>query len=253
MARPSKTRSRETPDAWPHRLGYVRRMLAEEPARATARRAGEGGAAVRRRRGAGVIAPGRTELEVQHDVRDLAAELLGVEKHWHKRIVRAGANTLDPYDENPPDRVIADDDIVFLDFGPVFEEWEADFGRTYVLGEDPVKHQLRDDLAACSPRRRGTSTRTPTSPASSCTRRRAAGGGARLGVRQRPLRPPGRRVPARHPGPRADHNLLTPAATSRCAGRTWRAGRRTGSSRCTSSTGPRLRRFLRGAAHALTW
>lgn len=95
----------------------------------------------------GVIAPGRTELQVQHDVRDLAAELLGVEKHWHKRIVRAGANTLQPYDENPPDLVIADDDIVFLDFGPVFEEWEADFGRTYVLGDDPVKHQLRDDLA----------------------------------------------------------------------------------------------------------
>ena len=94
----------------------------------------------------GLITPGCTELEVQHAVRDLAADLLGVTKHWHKRIVRAGANTLEPYSENPPDRVIADDDIVFLDFGPVFEEWEADFGRTYVLGDDPVKHQLRDDL-----------------------------------------------------------------------------------------------------------
>jgi Xaa-Pro aminopeptidase len=95
----------------------------------------------------GLIAPGRTELEVQHAVRDLAAELLGVEKHWHKRIVRAGENTLEPYDENPVDRTITDDDIVFLDFGPFFEEWEADFGRTYVVGDDPVKHQLRDDLA----------------------------------------------------------------------------------------------------------
>lgn len=94
-----------------------------------------------------LIAAGRTELEVQHAVRDLAADLLGVTRHWHKRIVRAGANTLAPYDENPPDLVIAEDDIVFLDFGPVFEEWEADFGRTYVLGADPVKHQLRDDLA----------------------------------------------------------------------------------------------------------
>jgi Xaa-Pro aminopeptidase len=95
----------------------------------------------------GLVSPGRTELEVQHAVRDLAADLLGVTKHWHKRIVRAGANTLTPYDENPPDRAIADDDIVFLDLGPVFEEWEADFGRTYVVGDDPVKHQLRDDLA----------------------------------------------------------------------------------------------------------
>ncbi|MCU1623732.1 MAG: aminopeptidase [Frankiales bacterium] len=95
----------------------------------------------------GLIRAGATELEVQHGIRDLAADLLGVERHWHKRIVRAGPNTLEPYDENPPDRVLADDDIVFLDFGPVFEQWEADFGRTYVLGDDPVKLQLRDDLA----------------------------------------------------------------------------------------------------------
>jgi Xaa-Pro aminopeptidase len=94
-----------------------------------------------------LIRAGRTELEVQHAVRDLAADLLGVTKHWHKRIVRAGANTLEPYSENPPDRVIGDDDIVFLDFGPVFEEWEADFGRTYVLGDDPDKHRLNADLA----------------------------------------------------------------------------------------------------------
>jgi Xaa-Pro aminopeptidase len=95
----------------------------------------------------GLIQPGRTELEVQHAVRDLAAQLLGVKRHWHKRIVRAGANTLEPYAENPPNRVIADDDIVFLDFGPVFEEWEADFGRTYVLGDDPMKHRLNGDLS----------------------------------------------------------------------------------------------------------
>ena len=35
---------------------------------------------------------------------------------------------------------------MFLDFGPIFAEWEADFGRTYVLGDDPVKHRLRADL-----------------------------------------------------------------------------------------------------------
>ena len=49
--------------------------------------------------------------------------------------------------QNPPDRTIADDDILFCDFGPIFEGWEADFGRTFVLGDDAVKHALRDDLA----------------------------------------------------------------------------------------------------------
>ena len=72
--------------------------------------------------------------------------MFGTTKHWHKRIVRSGPHTLFPYRENPPDRVIEADDIVFADFGPIFEEFEADLGRTYVLGDDPVKHRLAADL-----------------------------------------------------------------------------------------------------------
>jgi Xaa-Pro aminopeptidase len=94
----------------------------------------------------GVLAPGVSEKAASKAIRDLAAQLLGVRRHWHKRIVRAGVNTLQPYRFNPPDRIIEADDIVFCDFGPIFEEWEADFGRTYVLGDDPVKHRLRHDL-----------------------------------------------------------------------------------------------------------
>jgi len=94
----------------------------------------------------GLIRPGILESQASDEVRDLAAEMLGVTRHWHKRIIRAGPNTLQPYRMNPPDRLIGDDDIVFADFGPIFEEWEADFGRTYVIGEDPVKLRLRDDL-----------------------------------------------------------------------------------------------------------
>jgi Xaa-Pro aminopeptidase len=90
----------------------------------------------------GILAPGVSEREASDAVRDLGAELFGADRHWHKRIVRAGRNTLEPYNRNPPDRVIGSDDIVFCDFGPVFEQWEADFGRTYVLGDDPAKHAL---------------------------------------------------------------------------------------------------------------
>ncbi|MEV7126834.1 M24 family metallopeptidase [Streptomyces sp. NPDC093260] len=94
----------------------------------------------------GLVAPGEGERAVSDRVRDLANELFGTTRHWHKRIVRSGPNTLAPYRENPPDRVIGADDIVFADFGPVFEEYEADFGRTFVLGDDPVKLRLRADL-----------------------------------------------------------------------------------------------------------
>ena len=72
--------------------------------------------------------------------------MFGIEKYWHKRIVRAGINTLSPYDDNPPDLIVQKDDILFIDFGPVFEDWEADFGRTYVIGNDLYKHKLKNDI-----------------------------------------------------------------------------------------------------------
>ena len=93
-----------------------------------------------------LIQPGKTEREINQEVYDLAFELFGIKKYWHKRIVRAGENTLFPYDENPENLLIKEDDIVFLDFGPIFEYWEADYGRTYVLGGDPLKHKLVSDI-----------------------------------------------------------------------------------------------------------
>ncbi len=94
----------------------------------------------------GMIRAGVRETQLSDEIRDLAAEMFGVDRHWHKRIVRAGENTLEPYRQNPPDRTIADDDILFCDFGPIFEGWEADFGRTFVLGDDAGKHALCADL-----------------------------------------------------------------------------------------------------------
>jgi Xaa-Pro dipeptidase len=94
----------------------------------------------------GLIRSGVTESAVNEDIYALAKEMFGITTYWHKRIVRAGANTLLPYAENPPDLTIASDDILFLDLGPVFEQWEADFGRTFVLGSDPLKHKLRKDV-----------------------------------------------------------------------------------------------------------
>ncbi|WP_328379202.1 aminopeptidase P family protein [Streptomyces sp. NBC_01020] len=94
-----------------------------------------------------LVAPGAGEREVSDRIRDLANEMFGTTKHWHKRIVRSGPHTMFPYQENPPDRMIGADDIAFADFGPIFEEYEADFGRTFVLGGDPHKQRLRDDLA----------------------------------------------------------------------------------------------------------
>src|SRR3984885_7998473 len=94
----------------------------------------------------GLIRPGITESTLNDEIYALAKQMYGIDTYWHKRIVRAGRNTLLPYAENPPDLTIGTDDILFLDLGPVFENWEADFGRTFVLGSDPLKHKLQKDV-----------------------------------------------------------------------------------------------------------
>src|SRR6201986_5164143 len=94
----------------------------------------------------GLIRAGITEGQLNQEIYDLAQEMFGISTYWHKRIVRAGANTLKPYDENPPDHTLREDEILFLDLGPVFEEYEADFGRTFVIGNDPAKLKMRDDV-----------------------------------------------------------------------------------------------------------
>ena len=95
---------------------------------------------------AGIIRAGRSELEVERDIYALAARGFGVTAHWHDRVVRAGINTLCIAGEPADDRVIEADDVVFLDLGPVFGDWEADVGRSYVVGSDPEKQRLVADL-----------------------------------------------------------------------------------------------------------
>ena len=95
---------------------------------------------------AGLIAPGRTEGEVARDIFGLAEARFGVAQHWHRQIVRTGANTLTTAADYPDELTIAADDTVYVDLGPVFEAWEADIGRTYAVGDDPEKHRLAADL-----------------------------------------------------------------------------------------------------------
>lgn len=99
---------------------------------------------------AGIIRAGITEKDVDNEIYILAKKDFGVDVHWHKRLVRTGINTVCVYAEDPEPRMIAPDDTVFLDLGPVFAsanaKWEADLGRSYALGDDPEKKRLVADL-----------------------------------------------------------------------------------------------------------
>ena len=109
----------------------------------------------------GLIQPGKLESELSVEIHQLAKERFGVNRHWHKRIVRAGPNTLLTFQDTAKDRRILDDDVVYLDFGPVFNAWEADFGRTYVVGTDSEKHRLVTDIGTAFKRGKELYEQTP--------------------------------------------------------------------------------------------
>jgi Xaa-Pro aminopeptidase len=96
----------------------------------------------------GLIIPGKSEKQLCDEIVQIAKEDFGMENHWGKKIIRTGINTLQPYVSNPPDLLIQDGDILFFDFHPVFEGWEADLGRTYVLGNNPLKQKIKKDIEA---------------------------------------------------------------------------------------------------------
>ena len=95
-----------------------------------------------------LVRPRETEESISRAIFALAASDFGVEKYWHRRVIRSGPHTRMIFRELPPDRTIEEDDIVSLDLAPIFDSLEADFGRTFVLGHDPEKLRLAGDLAA---------------------------------------------------------------------------------------------------------
>jgi Xaa-Pro dipeptidase len=91
---------------------------------------------------AGIMKPGRTEGEVDRDIEAIAAEQFGIARNWHQRLVRAGPNTTCIFSDMPDEVTIGAEDTVYVDMGPVFEQAEADVGRTYAMGQDPARRAL---------------------------------------------------------------------------------------------------------------
>lgn len=86
-----------------------------------------------------LVRPGITEKQLSDEIHALGEKRHNVRTHWHRRVVRSGPNTLCPYNDNPPDRTIESDDILFVDLGPVFAAWEGKFHA------DPTKYSMSRD------------------------------------------------------------------------------------------------------------
>jgi methionine aminopeptidase len=82
-----------------------------------------------------LIRPGMTE----HDAHTLYKELCQrypVEKQWHPPKFRFGPNTVCNFSEISLPYVLKEEDLYFIDIGPVIDGHEADFGETFSLGAD---------------------------------------------------------------------------------------------------------------------
>jgi methionyl aminopeptidase len=83
------------------------------------------------------VAVGMTEYEARAMARDTLSEL-GLRRGWHPIIVRLGSNTSRQFgDREGGDVVLGDNDIFFVDIGPIYEGTEGDAGETFVRGENP--------------------------------------------------------------------------------------------------------------------
>lgn len=60
----------------------------------------------------------------------------GTDRKWHPNKFRIGKNTVKPFREKSQEEVILQkNDIFFIDIGPIFDDHEGDFGKTFVFGE----------------------------------------------------------------------------------------------------------------------
>ncbi len=92
---------------------------------------------------AAAIKPGMTERDAAGTAQAML-DALGMERIWHKNLVRFGSGTLKTFHQSSdPGRVLGEDDIFFVDLGVVWDGHEGDAGDTFVTGSDP-------EMSACA-------------------------------------------------------------------------------------------------------
>lgn len=93
-----------------------------------------------------LIVPGMTEKDAIRKANAFLAKQ-GVKKFWHRTYIRFGKSTVlgfdDAYHENV---ILQEDDIFYIDIGPVWDDIEADCGKTFVIGSDPKKLKIASDV-----------------------------------------------------------------------------------------------------------
>jgi Xaa-Pro aminopeptidase len=92
------------------------------------------------------VRPGMAEEEAKAAAREIL-QGMGMRRGWHHIIVRCGPNTTKDFMErSEPGVVLGENDIFFVDIGPVYGDTEGDAGDTFVFGTDPDHHRAKKEV-----------------------------------------------------------------------------------------------------------
>jgi methionyl aminopeptidase len=90
--------------------------------------------------------PGTTEAELKATVQRIQTDL-GATRTWHPPQIRFGNNTILPFGKPSRDGIVLNEnDIFFIDIGPVFANHEGDVGRTFIVGDNPDHKRCVEDV-----------------------------------------------------------------------------------------------------------
>jgi len=82
------------------------------------------------------VTPGMVEEDAVEMAKDLLAGLDMI-KGWHDVYVRFGSNTLKTFGApSDPGVILGENDLFFIDIGPVWQDWEGDGGDTFIVGSN---------------------------------------------------------------------------------------------------------------------
>ena len=80
-----------------------------------------------------------------HQIIDEILQNMGAEKKWHPNKFRIGKNTIKSFRDESDKRItLSDEDIFFIDIGPVWDNHEGDYGDTYCLGDNKNYIEIAD-------------------------------------------------------------------------------------------------------------
>jgi methionyl aminopeptidase len=92
------------------------------------------------------LTPGLSEEQAKEIARSTLSAL-EMRRGWHHIIVRCGSNTTKDFMErSEPGVVLGENDIFFVDIGPVYGDFEGDAGDTFVFGDDPGHRKAQRDV-----------------------------------------------------------------------------------------------------------